>query len=145
MSGTFHFKPPALVPHALTRLENRAGGLVFIYRAMAQTAMVRMAVVYAVGPPLVIPLSRLLSRSPYRALLGVRRHAGRDWALGMIRFKAGKFEQWCCAECPSHDRAKTPQGRPSNYCVGCELKFLKAIAAGKSKMDPMWMIRTRRK
>ncbi len=65
----------------------------------------------------------------------------------MIRFKAGKFEQWSCSEpwCKSNDRGRTPQGRPSNYCVSDEGLFLERIRKWKSKMDPMWMIRTRRK
>jgi hypothetical protein len=59
--------------------------------------------------------------------------------------KAVPFQIWVCSECPSRDRAKRPDGLPSNYCIKCEAKFLKAIAAARSKKDPLWMIRSRRK
>ena len=37
-----------------------------------------------------------------------------------IRFKgkAVPFQIWVCAECPSRDRAKRPDGLPSNYYPG---------------------------
>lgn len=59
----------------------------------------------------------------------------------VVRFKAGRFEQWECAECKSHDRAVTPQGRPSNFCREHEAGMLTAIRKWKSKKDALWMIR----
>lgn len=61
----------------------------------------------------------------------------------MIRFKgkAVPFNIWTCAECPSRDRAKRPDGLPSNYCVACEAKFLAAINTYRSRKDPIWFLR----
>ena len=63
-----------------------------------------------------------------------------------IRFKgkAVPFAIWNCAECPSRDRAKRPDGLPSNFCVKCEAKFLKCINAACSKRDPLWFLRPKK-
>lgn len=64
-----------------------------------------------------------------------------------IRFK-GKdipFAIWNCAECPSRDRAKRPDGLPSNLCIKCEAKFLAAINSWRSKKDPLWFLKNRRR
>ena len=60
-----------------------------------------------------------------------------------VKFKAGAFIQWTCEWCPSHDRGKSSDGMPSNFCPECEIKFRKCITDWKSKKDPMWMIRSR--
>ena len=60
-----------------------------------------------------------------------------------IKFKAGKFVQWCCEWCKSHDRGRSSDGMPSNFCNACEIKFRKCITDWKSKKDPMWMIRSK--
>ena len=58
-----------------------------------------------------------------------------------FRGKAVPFKIWNCAECPSRDRAKRPDGLPSNYCTACEKKFLAAINAYRSKKDKIWFLR----
>ena len=64
-----------------------------------------------------------------------------------IRFrgKAVPFHVWKCEDCPSADRAKRPDGLPSNFCKACETKFLAAINAGRAKKDKLWFIRTKEK
>ena len=63
-----------------------------------------------------------------------------------IKFKgrAVPFAIWQCEMCPSRDRAKRPDGLPSNFCCACEAKFLKCINAARSKKDPMWFLKSRR-
>ena len=63
-----------------------------------------------------------------------------------IRFKgkAVPFAIWNCSECDSRDRAKRPDGLPSNYCVGCEARFLKSINNWRSKKDSLWFIRPKK-
>ena len=63
-----------------------------------------------------------------------------------VRFKgkAVPFQVWKCENCGSMDRAKRPDGLPSNYCVECEKKFLAAINSYRSKKDPMWFLKSRR-
>lgn len=65
-----------------------------------------------------------------------------------IKFKAGKyvpFKVWTCEWCPSIIRGRSSDGMPSNFCVACEAKFRKYIQDWKSKKDPMWMIRSKRR
>ncbi len=59
--------------------------------------------------------------------------------------KAVPFAVWQCQECTSRDRAKRPDGLSSNFCVKCEAKFLAAINAHRSKKNPLWFLKARRK
>lgn len=58
--------------------------------------------------------------------------------------KAVPFTIWNCAECPIRDRAKRPDGLPSNYCIKCEAKFLATINAYRSKKDKLWFLKGRK-
>lgn len=61
-----------------------------------------------------------------------------------FRGKAVPFVVWNCEMCPSRDRAKRPDGLPSNFCIKCEEKFLKAINAYRNKKDPIWFLRPKK-
>lgn len=58
--------------------------------------------------------------------------------------KPTPFAVWKCENCASKDRAKRPDGLPSNFCTSCEAKFLKCISAAKSKKDPIWFLRPKK-
>jgi hypothetical protein len=63
-----------------------------------------------------------------------------------VKFHGKKvpFAVWVCEMCPSLDRAKRPDGLPSNFCVKCESKFLGAISAWRSKKDSLWFLRPKK-